>query len=453
MEHGQEPGESIAEMLSSIATALREAGDKLDTVAARVDGARAAQADTEFHASKRADRRDVDATATTDVEERLAKLEAWAFGVANDISGIQSRLGRVESGTNDSHRVEDLRAAPDRPTLSSGRTSHRSASAETSTDSGLPRRNGVGSHRTSALDDNVTDLSDHSAQRDTAATNGSTILNGSSRSGLETGLPRRNGSARVTGGTEFDPADEFTGTASDLGTTAASSDYGSDPGQDVVSEPNGFDFHGTTSNHEAPPHEPIPTPVDGIPLERTPTSEPSLEQSSAPTTAFTAAREAITGGTFTASREPNSLSAQNFPARDPGATPRIPQTSFPAGEQQTAPYQGFSAPESAPYEGMIAHADGRAGANTGENNVGLTGANHQDESYRTAEPDHAPADNSHVDKLQAMLDELKKNTSGGLSSNRSDIFGPPAGDGYQGEHTDGQRLSNDYRLSTPPTIS
>ncbi|RJO72952.1 hypothetical protein D5S18_21965 [Nocardia panacis] len=64
MEHGQQGAESVGAMLSSIAAALREFGEKLDEVALRVDGDRG-------------------------VETRLARLEAWAFRAGQDISDTE----------------------------------------------------------------------------------------------------------------------------------------------------------------------------------------------------------------------------------------------------------------------------------------------------------------------------------------------------------------------------
>ncbi|MFD0361245.1 hypothetical protein ACFQZZ_07265 [Nocardia sp. GCM10030253] len=76
MDHDEQGGDSIGALLSSLATTLREVSDKLDAVAARVD-------------DDRDDR---------DVVERLAKLEAWAFRAGDDMAKLDSRLERVESG-------------------------------------------------------------------------------------------------------------------------------------------------------------------------------------------------------------------------------------------------------------------------------------------------------------------------------------------------------------------
>ncbi|MFE7800164.1 hypothetical protein [Nocardia sp. NPDC057440] len=76
MDHGEPGGESIGALLSSLATTLREVSDKLDAVAGRVD-----------------ENRD-----DNDVIERLAKLEAWAFRAGDDMTKLDARLEHVESG-------------------------------------------------------------------------------------------------------------------------------------------------------------------------------------------------------------------------------------------------------------------------------------------------------------------------------------------------------------------
>ncbi|WP_216907083.1 hypothetical protein [Nocardia noduli] len=78
MEHGQRGAESIGVILSGIAEILREVSDKLDAVAAKVEE----------------DRPDDSALAT-----RLAKLEAWAFRTEQDVAGLGTRVETIESGT------------------------------------------------------------------------------------------------------------------------------------------------------------------------------------------------------------------------------------------------------------------------------------------------------------------------------------------------------------------
>ncbi|MBF6523717.1 hypothetical protein, partial [Nocardia farcinica] len=74
MEHGQQDAEPIGAILSGIATLLRELGDQLDAAATRLDD-------------------------ETGLETRLKKLESWAFRTGQDISNLQARMDKVETGT------------------------------------------------------------------------------------------------------------------------------------------------------------------------------------------------------------------------------------------------------------------------------------------------------------------------------------------------------------------
>ncbi|MGW4740973.1 hypothetical protein [Nocardia xishanensis] len=83
MEHGQHGAESVGAILSGIAELLREVSDKLDSVAARVG-------------------------EDNGVEARLKKLEAWAFRTEQNVSALETRLDDVASGAS----VERTEAAP-----------------------------------------------------------------------------------------------------------------------------------------------------------------------------------------------------------------------------------------------------------------------------------------------------------------------------------------------------
>ncbi|MBF6266656.1 hypothetical protein [Nocardia farcinica] len=74
MEHGQQDAEPIGAILSGIATLLRELGDQLDAAATRLDD-------------------------ETGLDTRLKKLESWAFRTGQDISNLQARMDKVETGT------------------------------------------------------------------------------------------------------------------------------------------------------------------------------------------------------------------------------------------------------------------------------------------------------------------------------------------------------------------
>ncbi|MGQ4597745.1 hypothetical protein [Nocardia sp. R6R-6] len=349
MEHGQQTAESIGAILSSIASTLREVSEKLDTVAARIDGTPAV---TDEHT----------------IEARLAKLEAWAFHAAQDISGIDARVEQLETGAAPSS--DDRQAATDHsaaalPPVAAGRSHTRRSERDTT-------------------------QSAHASQ---------------------------NGAAR-----------ESTGSRN-----------GTRP-QDSHREPV----------HAA--HEPNSTAQRGF----TPPHAPAMPR-----------------------REPKTSSEQNFTApatREPASftttTPAAPAVSFtvaptpreqglglretlPAASEPAASSTSFSPRENETYDNET--YDSVASVEPGSNHprdqngstppgTGLTGA------HRAAEEDRTPAENPHVDKLQAMLDELKRTAATSLG--RSDVFAAPAGDaapkGHQSERADARRSPTDYRLSSPP---
>ncbi|MFF0529832.1 hypothetical protein ACFYT3_15715 [Nocardia amikacinitolerans] len=85
MEHGQQGAESVGAILSGIAELLREVSDKLDSVAARVGD-------------------------DNGVEARLKKLEAWAFRTEQNVSSLEARLDDVASGAAVERTVPSTRA-------------------------------------------------------------------------------------------------------------------------------------------------------------------------------------------------------------------------------------------------------------------------------------------------------------------------------------------------------
>ncbi|MGK8523162.1 hypothetical protein ACRS6B_17120 [Nocardia asteroides] len=351
MEHGQQTGESIGAMLSSIASALREVSAKLDVVAARIDGAPAVQNESS-------------------VEGRLAELEAWAFRAAQDISGLDTRVERLESGEGPA--PEGRRAAGKPATAPLSRAEERS-------------------HARRREHDAIESAARESDSREIAG-----IRNG----------------ARVPS-TPREPVH-------------------------AAAEPNSAPSAGFT-----PPREPAPEP------------NASSGQS------FTAPREATSNFTAPPSREP----AFTAP------TPREPVSSFTAptphdpgsGQQETftvprdpaTPSTSYAPGENAAYESIVASTAGTTHNGSGNaaasdsHGTGLTGSHRAGDDHRT------PVENTHVDKLQAMLDELKRTAAAPLG--RSDLFGPSTGDqaanGYQSERTEAQRRPADYRLSSPPPLS
>ncbi|WP_327119291.1 hypothetical protein OHB12_13005 [Nocardia sp. NBC_01730] len=357
MEHGQQTGESIGAMLSSIAATLREVSDKLDAVAARMDGAPAV-ADEQT------------------IESRLAKLEAWAFHAGQDISGIDTRVERLESGEGtpfgDRESVDE-RPAPV-PRAAAGRRGagqrERHAAPAQASGSGESRESSRG-HRNGVPRQNTPRESVHLAEE----------LNSAPPSG-------------------FTPPREPVVTALEPNATS---------GQSFTAPAPNFTAH--------TPREPAPNFT--APISR----EPALD--------LPTAREPITA-------QQESLTAP----REPVATPQ------PSPSRENPAYESIIASvDDASPDGN--HGRSENGTTPDVHATGLTGA------HRATDEDRMPVENSHVDKLQAMLDELKRTAATPLS--RSDIFGPPAGDpdstGYQSDRTDPPRRSNDYRLSSPPPVS
>ncbi|WP_174186848.1 hypothetical protein [Nocardia barduliensis] len=349
MEHGQQTGESIGAMLSGIASALREVSEKLDAVAARIDGAQ------------------VVASEPT-VEGRLAELEAWAFRAGQDISGLDSRVESLESGEGPAPEAQQ----PPRPAVPLPRAAGRSnahrqervgaePSGTSDTREPAASRNGVRPHSTPREPVHA------AAESNTAAQTGFTPPREPAATTLE---------PNVTAGQSFtaprDPASNFT----------------------------------------APPsREPVPT--------------------------FTTPTPREPGSPFTS------------PPRDPGAGQQETFTSA----REPAP-TSYSPGENAAYESIVAsatstnHSSSASGTTPDAPGTGLTGA------HRASEEDRTPVENTHVDKLQAMLDELKRTAAAPLG--RSDLFGSPgdsAPNGYQSERTEAQRRPADYRLSSPPPVS
>ncbi|MEU2103941.1 hypothetical protein ACWEQA_10685 [Nocardia sp. NPDC004085] len=342
MEHGQQTGESIGAMLASIASALREVSEKLDAVAARIDGAQPVASEPS-------------------VEGRLAKLEAWAFRAGQDISGLDARVERLES--EDDPAREDRRTAAQRPLprAAAGRSNARRAepggeSAAQKSDSGEPAGG-------------------------------------------------RNG-ARLQG-TPREPVHA----AAEPGSAAQTS--------------------------FTPPREPT--------LDPSATAAQSLTAPRDPASSFTAPPAREPAFTAPVQREPTSSFTAPTP-RDPG-TGR--QEGFTAPREPATPY---ASGENAAYESIVASASAHTGSENGtapDAGAGPAGA------HRAGDDDRTPVENTHVDKLQAMLDELKRTAAAPLS--RSDVFGPTPGEsttnGYQSERTEAQRRPADYRLSSPPPLS
>ncbi|BDT98816.1 hypothetical protein [Nocardia sputorum] len=345
MEHGQQTGESIGAMLSSIASALREVSEKLDAVAARIDGAQAVASEPT-------------------VEGRLAKLEAWAFRAGQDISGLDARVERLESGADPAPEDQETAQRPAAP---------------------LPR---AAARRSSAR------RPEHSAEP-TA------------------------------------PKSESPGTA------------------------------GTRNGTPREPVHAAPEPSPAAPTSFTPPREPTLTALEPNAQGFTAPGNSASNFTAPPAREPafttptprEPVSSFTAPTpRDPGTGQ---QETFPASREPAPAAGSYSPVENAPYESIVAsaaatdHSGSENGAAPEATGTGLTGA------HRAGVDDRTPVENTHVDKLQAMLDELKRTAAAPLG--RADVFGNTPGEsttnGYQSERTEAQRRPADYRLSSPPPVS
>ncbi|MFC9440504.1 hypothetical protein [Nocardia sp. NPDC057030] len=370
MEHGQETGESIGAMLSSIAAVLREVSDKLDAVAARVDGV-----DTVGAAGT--------VPADHSIEARLAKLEAWAFRAGQDISGIDGRLEQVESGAAPAPAATVSHAAPE--------TAERP----------LPR---AASRRNSVPAEQVVQRESASATTTPTARESVGSSHDLVQPARDTTTARENATAtRESVSRRYDSTPRDTAPARDS----------------AAHEANSVPQRGFSTPREPVPYEPAPAPAQNF---------------TAPTP-----------------REPSPAQSTNFTAPTPREPLPVRQSSFTAPREPAASaYQNFTGPQENSYESMMPSAPdsadysrGTNGAKPETNGSSLTGAHRADE-------DLIPVDNTHVDKLQAMLDELKKTAAAPLG--RSDVFGPPATDlnstSYAPERS--TEAPRDYRLSSPP---
>lgn len=372
MDHDERSGESIGALLSSLATTLREVSNKLDAVAAHVDDDR-------------------------NLAGRLAKLEAWAFRTGEDVSKIGSRLEQVvtvepsdepaepalrihpEPAPVARERREPIPSRRDRLDAVNGRADTTSARAETG--------------RTD-LPDITTVLSETPTGRN----------NRSNTTGTNERLePATGRNERIT------PA---TGTNGRLGTTTGRQDAptGRNERLEAPEDPANIAPRPARTEFTAPiartehlePFGPA-TPNDSLPLpSRTPQPVPPAvpptyrsEPLSAPTArpdwldSATPASTEPAAPTYTNSQpatsgdrlEYGSIGTSNG-RLEPLTSP--PRNGYEPATPTTRPDNGMTAPRA---EDKGALTPGAHRADTGE-------------------------DSSHVDKLQAMLDELKRNPNG-----------------------------------------
>ncbi len=368
MDHDERSGESIGAILSSLATTLREVSNKLDAIATHVDDDR-------------------------NLADRLAKLEAWAFRTGEDVSKIGSRLEQVvtvepsnepaataprirsEATPATSERREPIPSRRDRLDAVNGRADTASAHTDKA-------RNG--------LPDITTVLSETPIGRDnrpdTTGTN-ERIEPTAGRNERVTPTTSPNGRAATTTGHPDTPTgrNERLEVPEDTAPRPARTEFTAPITRTEHLEP----FGPATPNDSLSLPSRTPQPVSPAvpPTYRetlaTPTTRPEWRDSATPagtepaTLTYTNSQPATTGDRL----EYGSISASNGRLEPPTSTPRNGYES--------------ATPTTRPDTGMTASRAEDGGAPTpGAHRAGT------DE------------DTSHVDKLQAMLDELKRNPHG-----------------------------------------
>ncbi|WP_433760679.1 hypothetical protein [Nocardia sp. CA-135398] len=369
MDHDERSGESIGALLSSLATTLREVSSKLDAVAAHVDDDR-------------------------NLAGRLAKLEAWAFRTGEDVSKIGTRLEQVvtvEAGDEAAEPAPGIRPEPapstrerrepipsrrDRLDAVNGRADTTSARAETG-------RNG--------LPDITTVLSETPTGR-----NNRPDATGTDER-LETATGRNDRVTPTTG-----PNGRLATPTGGLDTPTGRNERLEDPAN-ITPRPARAEFTAPITRTEhlepfgpatpndslsLPSRTPQPVPPAAPPTYRSealsaPSSRPDWLDSATPAhtepaaPTYTNSQPASTGDRL----EYGSIGASNG-RLEPLTSP--PRNGYESATPTTRPDTGMTAPR-AEDNGALTPGAHRAG--TGE-------------------------DTSHVDKLQAMLDELKRNPHG-----------------------------------------
>ncbi|MGY4099091.1 hypothetical protein ACW2Q0_05940 [Nocardia sp. R16R-3T] len=363
MDHNERSGESIGAILSSLATTLREVSDKLDAVAAHVDDDR-------------------------NLADRLAKLEAWAFRTGEDVSKIGSRLEQVvtvEPGDEPAELAPRIRSAP------APATRERREPIPSRRDR-LDAVNGrayiTGAHTATArngLPDITTPRSETPIARnnrpDTTATNNRLEPTIGSNERV-TPTTSTNGHLATTSGRPDSPTghNERLETPEDTAPRPARTEFSTPIIRTEHLEP-----FGPATPNDAPPL-PSRTPQAVVPPTyrdplATPATRPERLDSATPTESatptYTNSQSATTGDRL----EYGSIGAGNGRLEPITSSPRNGSES---ATPTTRPDTGMTAPRA---EDNSASTPGAHRAGTGE-------------------------DTSHVDKLQAMLDELKRNPNG-----------------------------------------
>ncbi|MEV5832203.1 hypothetical protein [Nocardia sp. NPDC052112] len=366
MDHDERSGESIGALLSSLATTLREVSDKLDAVAAHVDDDR-------------------------NLAGRLAKLEAWAFRTGEDVSKIGSRLEQVVTVEPSDEPAEPAPRIHSEPIPVTRERREPIPSRRDRLDAVNGRADSMNSRTETGpndLPDITTVLSETPIGRnnrlDTTGTN-------------ERLEPPTGRNERVTPSTG--PNGRLSGTTGRLDTPSGRNDRLEAP-EDTAPRPARTEFTAPiTRTEHLEPFGPA-TPNDSLSLpsrtsQQVPPAVPPAyrgEPLSAPTTrpdwldsATPAGTEPATP-TYTNSQPTTTGDRLEYGSIGTSNGRLEPLTSPPRNgyESATRPDTGMTAPRA---EDNGAPTPGAHRAGTGE-------------------------DTSHVDKLQAMLDELKRNPNG-----------------------------------------
>lgn len=361
MDHDEQSGESIGAMLSSLAMTLREVSNKLDAVAAHVDDDR-------------------------NLAGRLAKLEAWAFRTGEDVSKIGSRLEQVETADESSEPAPGSRPEPvpanrerrepipsrrDRLGHVNGRADHHeTVTARNQTTTGSDAVTG----RNERLDAATTHI-----ERLETTTGGSPRL-----------------SAAITNN------DAATGSNERLDAVTGRNERLAAP-DETAPRPARTEFTAPIARNErlepfgpATPNEPLSLPA------RTPQPVPPAvppTYRSEPLSAPTNRTEWLDSATPADLTEPATPNYTNR-LEPSAASDRLDYGSIGSGNGRLEP---LTSPPRNGYESPTPRLDSGMTAPRAEDSGALTpGAHHAS----TGE------DTSHVDKLQAMLDELKRNPNG-----------------------------------------
>ncbi|WP_433203984.1 hypothetical protein ACQP1G_15095 [Nocardia sp. CA-107356] len=378
MDHEQ-GGESIGAMLSSLATTLREVSNKLDAVAAHVDDDR-------------------------NLAGRLAKLEAWAFRTGEDVSKIGNRLEQVETGPSDedpAHGEPESRPTP----------------------VNRERREPIPSRR-----DRLDNVNGHSARLETApGSNGRLEAPTGPHARLEAPTARNNRAESAT--SRNDRSDTTTGhheaapgrnngleTTTRTETLSGRNDRLAPPDEttSIPTRPTHTEFTAPIARTEhlepfgpATPNEPVSLPSRTP--QPVPPAVPPTYHSEPLATPITHSEPLVAPATR--SEWLDSATPGNTESAAPTYTNRLEPPTPTTGDRldygslgsSNGRLEPLTSPPRNGYESPTPRTDSGMTTARAEDNGTLAPGAHR---ASTGE------DTSHVDKLQAMLDELKRNPNG-----------------------------------------